>query len=91
MGQDPRDTYRELWGEKTPKREPDVAPEPVAEPLFAPAAPVDRYAGDPYAGRQYEPIQPRGTKYRGILSRIWAPVAAIGAFLAKFGAILFKL
>jgi Zn-dependent protease len=91
MGQNPRDTYRELWGEKEPKREPEVALEREPEPFFAPIAPADPAAGDPYAGRQYEPIQPRGTNYRGILGRIWAPLAAIGAFLAKFGAILFKL
>jgi Zn-dependent protease len=41
--------------------------------------------------RDYEPLQPRGTDWRGIFRRIWAPVAAIGAFLLKFGAILFKL
>jgi Zn-dependent protease len=94
MGQDPRDTYRELWGEKEPKREPETAPDPDPEPFFAPVLPVDPYAGDPSAAdpyaRQYEPVQPRGTNYRGFLSRIWAPVAAIGAFLAKFGGFLFK-
>jgi Zn-dependent protease len=41
--------------------------------------------------REYEPIQPRGTDWRGFARRIWAPFAAIGAFLAKFGAILLKL
>jgi Zn-dependent protease len=45
----------------------------------------------PEEWRQYEPIQPRaGTDLRGILRRLWAPIAAIGAFLAKFGAVLFK-
>jgi Zn-dependent protease len=81
MANDPRDTYRELWGD--PK-----APEPVRdeEPLWRTVPAVD-----PYTPRQYEPIQPSGTNWRGILRRIWAPVAAVGAFLAKFGAILFKL
>ncbi len=40
--------------------------------------------------REYEPIQPRGTDWRGLLRKLWAPIAAIGAFLAKFGAVLFK-
>jgi Zn-dependent protease len=40
--------------------------------------------------RDYEPVQPRGTDWRGIARRIWAPVAAIGAFLAKFGVVLLK-
>ena len=46
--------------------------------------------GEPH--RDYEPIQPGGgTNWRGIARRIWAPVAAVGAFLLKFGAIFFKL
>ena len=82
MTQNPRDTYRELWGEpKAPEPEP-VQPE---EPFWLP-----KPATDPYPARQYEPIRP-GTSWRGVGRRIWAPVAAIGAFLAKFGAILFKL
>ena len=44
----------------------------------------------PEEWRQYEPIQPRGTDWRGILRRLWAPIAAIGAFLAKFGVVLLK-
>jgi Zn-dependent protease len=40
--------------------------------------------------RDYEPVQPRGTDWRGLLRRLWAPIAALGAFLAKFGAVLFK-
>jgi Zn-dependent protease len=40
--------------------------------------------------RDYEPVQPRGTDWRGIARRLWAPIAAIGAFLAKFGAVIFK-
>jgi Zn-dependent protease len=44
----------------------------------------------PHEWRQYEPIQPRGTDWRGFLRRLWAPIAAIGAFLAKFGAVLLK-
>jgi Zn-dependent protease len=40
--------------------------------------------------REYEPIQPRGTDWRGLARRAWAPIAAIGAFLAKFGVVLLK-
>jgi hypothetical protein len=35
--------------------------------------------------RDYKPIQPRGTDWCEIGRRIWAPFAAIGAFIAKFG------
>ena len=40
--------------------------------------------------RDYEPVQPRGTDWRELGRRIWAPVAAIGVFLAKFGVVLLK-
>src|SRR5438874_13278580 len=41
--------------------------------------------------RQYEPIQPRGGfDWRAALRRLCAPIAAIGAFLAKFGVVLLK-
>jgi Zn-dependent protease len=45
----------------------------------------------PQEWREYQPIQPRGgTDWRGIFRKLWAPIAAAGAFLAKFGAVLFK-
>src|SRR5438876_4788110 len=44
----------------------------------------------PQEWRQYEPIQPKGFDWRGLFRRIWAPIAAIGAFLAKFGVVLLK-
>src|SRR5438067_1527815 len=44
----------------------------------------------PQEWRQYEPIQPKGFDWRGLFRRLWAPIAAIGAFLAKFGAVLLK-
>jgi Zn-dependent protease len=44
----------------------------------------------PERWREYEPIQPRGTDWRGLLRKLWAPLAALGAFLAKFGAVLLK-
>jgi Zn-dependent protease len=40
--------------------------------------------------RDYEPIQPE-RPLRDLARKLWAPIAAIGAFLAKFGAVLFKL
>ena len=44
----------------------------------------------PQEWRQYEPIQPRGTDWRGLFRKLWAPIAGIGAFLAKFGFVLLK-
>src|SRR3954466_8930982 len=40
--------------------------------------------------RDYEPVQPQ-SGLRLLLRKIWAPIAAIGAFIVKFGAIIFKL
>ncbi len=40
--------------------------------------------------RDYQPVQPRGRDWRDLFRKIWAPVAALVAFLAKFGAVLFK-
>jgi Zn-dependent protease len=45
----------------------------------------------PQDWREYEPIQPRGGfDWRGILRRLWAPIAVAGGFLVKFGAVIFK-
>jgi Zn-dependent protease len=44
----------------------------------------------PQEWREYEPIQPRGTDWRGFFRKLWAPIAAAAAFLAKFGAVLLK-
>jgi hypothetical protein len=45
----------------------------------------------PHEWRGYEPVQPGGGwDWRASLRRIWAPLAAIGAFLAKFGVVLLK-
>jgi len=44
----------------------------------------------PERWRGYEPIQPRGWDWRAFLRRLWAPLAAIGAFLVKFGVVLLK-
>src|SRR5690348_1257347 len=40
--------------------------------------------------RDYEPVQPQ-SGVRSLLRKIWAPIAAAGAFVLKFGAILLKL
>lgn len=39
--------------------------------------------------RDYEPIQPK-SGLRDLLRKIWAPIAALGALLVKFGAVLLK-
>jgi Zn-dependent protease len=64
---------------------------PPTEPRYAPERPRD-LDGAPDLGpyRDYEPIQPE-PGWRDVIRKIWAPVAAIGAFLVKFGAVLFKL
>jgi Zn-dependent protease len=46
-------------------------------------------AYEPLSDYQYSPIRPQRT-WRDVLRRIWAPIAAAGAFLAKFGGVLFK-
>ena len=40
--------------------------------------------------REYDPIQPRGTNWRGIFQRIWAPIAVVIGFALKFGFAVFK-
>ena len=35
--------------------------------------------------RQYDPIHPRGTDWRGFLRRIWAPIGAAIVLILKFG------
>jgi Zn-dependent protease len=40
--------------------------------------------------RDYEPIQPKGTDWRELGRKIWAPVAAIGTLIAKFGVGILK-
>lgn len=40
--------------------------------------------------REYDPIQPRGTDWRGIFQRIWAPIAVVIGFAIKFGFAVFK-
>ena len=42
---------------------------------------------DPLAERDYEPVQPRGTDWRGLLRRIGAPFAALLGLLAKLGSL----
>jgi len=47
---------------------------------------------DPYLdpGREYDPIHPRGTDWRGLFRRVWAPVAVVIGFLIKFGFLAVK-
>jgi Zn-dependent protease len=40
--------------------------------------------------RDYEPIHPGGTDWRGLLRRIWAPIAATVGLLIKFSFVFFK-
>ena len=42
---------------------------------------------DDYGSRGYDPIQPRGTNWRGLLGRIWAPIAAFFGILLKLGSL----
>jgi Zn-dependent protease len=44
----------------------------------------------PAPEREYRPIQPE-PGWRSLARKLWAPLAAVGAFLAKFGAVLLKL
>ena len=44
--------------------------------------------GEPW--RDYEPIQPRGTDWRGLARRIWAPIAALIGVAVKFGIVFLK-
>jgi len=37
--------------------------------------------------RDYDPIQPRGTDWRGMLRKIFAPLVALGAVLLKLGSL----
>jgi Zn-dependent protease len=60
---------------------PQLPEQQEYEPPPAWEAPEDYY---------YNPVRPQ-PGWRDVLRRIWAPVAAIGAFLVKFGAVLFKL
>jgi len=40
--------------------------------------------------REYDPIHPRGTDWRGIFQRIWAPIAVVLGVALKFGFAVFK-
>ncbi len=45
---------------------------------------------EPAYEREYEPIHPRGTDWRGILGKIWAPIAAVIGVAIKFGFVFLK-
>jgi Zn-dependent protease len=40
--------------------------------------------------RDYDPIQPRGTDWRGVLQKIWAPIAIVIGLAVKFGFVVLK-
>jgi Zn-dependent protease len=40
--------------------------------------------------REYDPIHPRGTDWKGIFQRIWAPIAVVLGVALKFGFAIFK-
>jgi Zn-dependent protease len=42
---------------------------------------------EPYTGRDYEPIQPRGTNWRAALRRLFAPVVFLLGLAAKLGSL----
>jgi Zn-dependent protease len=45
---------------------------------------------DPYPARNYDPIQPKGTDWRRMLRRIFAPVVAVAVAVAKFTFVIVK-
>jgi len=45
---------------------------------------------DPYPARDYEPIQPRGTNWRGLGRRIFGPIVALSIAVAKFSFVAVK-
>ena len=64
---------------------------PPTEPRYLPERPREVDGAPEFPpNRDYDPIQPQ-PGWRDVLRKIWAPVAAVGAFLVKFGAVLFKL
>jgi Zn-dependent protease len=42
-------------------------------------------AVEPTPPRDYDPIQPRGTNWRGIARKFWAPIVVVGGLLLKAG------
>jgi len=46
-----------------------------------------RLVSEPFAGRDYDPIQPRGTDWRGILRKITAPLVFLIGLAAKLGSL----
>jgi Zn-dependent protease len=48
---------------------------------------MDQY---PEEWRQYDPIHPRGTDWRALARKIWAPLAVVLGLIIKFGFAVFK-
>ena len=61
--------------------------------LFAPEPPASEQRFPDYTEPVYRfvPAEPAPAPQRSFGRRIWGGVAAAGAFLAKFGAVLYKL
>jgi len=49
-----------------------------------------RMEQQPQEWRDYDPVHPRGTDWRGFFRRIWAPIAVVIGFVVKFGFAAFK-
>lgn len=68
-------------------------PEHDVERHFRDLSPEEQQAllaalGEPH--REYEPIHPRGTDWRGLLRKLWAPIAAVIGVTVKFGFLVLK-
>jgi Zn-dependent protease len=42
---------------------------------------------EPYGERDYQPVQPRGTDWRGLFRRLTAPILVVGGILLKVGSL----
>jgi Zn-dependent protease len=64
-------------------RDDDDSPERYENGDLLPSRREDDYRG-------YEPVHPTGRDWRGILSKLWAPIAVGVGLALKFGAFVFK-
>jgi Zn-dependent protease len=65
-----------------PRDDGDPTPDADDGDLF-PSRPEDDLRG-------YEPVHPRGRDWRGLLGKLWAPIAVVLGLTLKFGAFVFK-
>jgi Zn-dependent protease len=66
--------FQGLQTRRYDERVSEFSPRPELEPDF----------------RQYDPIQPRGTDWRGLFQKIWAPIAVVIGLAVKFGFVFLK-